>query len=304
MEIKQCILTNSSCYRENRRITPSYIIVHSTGANNKTLRRYVQPDDGILGRNNNNNDWNRPGIDACVHAFIGVDKNGTVRCYQTLPWNYRPWGCGAGSKGSHNNDAIQFEICEDALTDKTYFTNAFNTAIELCKYLMKQYNIPSSHVISHHEACLAGLASNHADCDHWLKKFGKDMNWFRSQLTGTSKVTTTTATKTNTTKKDSAKVTFIKAVQKACGAKVDGIAGSETLSKTVTVSYYKNDTHAVVKPIQTYLNTLGYNCGTADGEFGSKTKAAVIKYQKANGCVADGEITAKCKTWKKLLGMA
>lgn len=97
---------------------------------------------------------------------------------------------------------------------------------------------------------------------------------------------------------------FIKDVQGAIGAKVDGIAGAETISKTVTVSAKKNSTHKVVKYIQEYLNTLGFNCGKVDGIAGTKFTSAVKKYQKANGCVADGEITAQEKTWKKLLGMA
>ena len=96
---------------------------------------------------------------------------------------------------------------------------------------------------------------------------------------------------------------FIKDVQKVIGAKVDGFAGSETLSKTVTVSATKNRLHGVVRPIQKYLNALGYDCGTVDGIAGAKFKKAVVKYQKAKGCVADGEITAKGKTWQKLLGM-
>lgn len=100
------------------------------------------------------------------------------------------------------------------------------------------------------------------------------------------------------------KTQFIKDVQSAIGAKVDGIAGNETLLKTVTVSKSKNNKHAVVKVIQKYLNALGYNCGTADGIAGSKFDSAVKAYQKANGCVSDGEITAKGKTWKKLLGLA
>lgn len=96
---------------------------------------------------------------------------------------------------------------------------------------------------------------------------------------------------------------FIKDVQKAINAKVDGIAGSETLSKTVTVSAEKNRTHAVVRHIQQYLNALGYDCGVVDGIAGAKFKKAVVKYQKAKGCIADGEVTAKGKTWQKLLGM-
>lgn len=96
---------------------------------------------------------------------------------------------------------------------------------------------------------------------------------------------------------------FIKDVQASTGAKVDGIAGSETISKTVTVSARKNCTHKVVKYIQKYLNAIGYSCGKVDGIIGSKTTAAIKSYQKANGCVVDGEITARNKTWKNLLGM-
>lgn len=98
---------------------------------------------------------------------------------------------------------------------------------------------------------------------------------------------------------------FIKDVQRATGAKVDGIAGSETLSKTVTVSATKNRKHAVVKAIQKRLNALGYNCGTADGIAGKKFTSAVNSYQKSvlKYASTDGEITAKGKMWKSLLGM-
>lgn len=96
---------------------------------------------------------------------------------------------------------------------------------------------------------------------------------------------------------------FIRDVQACVGAAVDGIAGNETLSKTVTISALKNRKHPVVKYVQKYLNSLGYNCGTPDGIAGAKFTWALRNYQKANGCVADGEITARGKTWKKLLGM-
>ena len=98
---------------------------------------------------------------------------------------------------------------------------------------------------------------------------------------------------------------FVGAVQKAIGAKVDKIAGPETLSKTVTVSKTKNNRHAVVKPIQKYLYLLGYTeVGEADGIAGIKFDTAVKHFQRDNGCVVDGEITARNKTWKKLLKLA
>lgn len=98
---------------------------------------------------------------------------------------------------------------------------------------------------------------------------------------------------------------FIKDVQKACGAAVDGIAGQETISKTVTLSASKNRNHAAVKPVQKRLASLGYTeVGEADGIAGVKFTAAVTAFQEDNKCWVDGEITAKNKTWKKLLGMA
>lgn len=97
---------------------------------------------------------------------------------------------------------------------------------------------------------------------------------------------------------------FIREVQAATGATVDGIAGSETIGKTVTVSRYKNDTHAVVKPIQKRLYALGYTqVGEADGEAGKLFDAALKEFQNKNHCFVDGEATAAMKTWRKLLGM-
>lgn len=182
IEINQCLLTNNDCYKQGRKIKPVGIVVHSTGANNPNLKRYIQPDDGILGLNQNNNSWNRGGVQKCVHAFIGKDKNGVVRIYQTLPWDYRSWGCGKGKKGTYNDTHIHFEICEDSLKDEKYFNEAFNLAIELCVYLIKEYNIPISNVVSHNEAHKLGYASNHGDCNHWLKKFNKNMDWFRNEI--------------------------------------------------------------------------------------------------------------------------
>ena len=96
---------------------------------------------------------------------------------------------------------------------------------------------------------------------------------------------------------------FIKDVQKVTGSKVDGKAGEETLENTVTVSKVKNNTHVVVKPIQKRLNSLGYNVGNADGKAGDKFDKGVKEFQEDKGCTVDGEVTAKKKTWKKLLGM-
>lgn len=120
------------------------------------------------------------------------------------------------------------------------------------------------------------------------------------------KSTETSTKKSNTTTKTSTKYTlkqFVKDVQKVTGSAVDGIAGNETISNTITVSATKNRKHAVVKYIQKRFNALGYDCGSVDGVAGPKFTKAAKAFQKANDCVSDGEITARNKTWKKLLGM-
>lgn len=178
------LFTKSDCYKTKRKMQPKGIIVHSTGANNPNLKRYVGPDDGRLGTNHNKNHWNRPGLSTCVHAFIGKDKDGIVCTYQTLPLNICAWGVGKGSKGSYNYDPayLQFEILEDGLTDELYFNKVMKEAQQLCARWCEEFNISSKKVISHKEAHSKGYGSNHSDCDHWLKRHGKSMKWFRKEV--------------------------------------------------------------------------------------------------------------------------
>ena len=105
----------------------------------------------------------------------------------------------------------------------------------------------------------------------------------------------------------------VTAFQKANGLGVDGIVGKLTWGKlygvspampvettTVvgrpTVSYGSRGD--AVRKLQELLNALGYDCGSVDGIFGSKTKAAVLAFQKANGLGADGIVGPL--TWAKL----
>lgn len=134
----------------------------------------------------------------------------------------------------------------------------------------------------------------------WYGQKQASRNTFGGAPTTTTTTTTTTTSTTGYTLKQ-----FVTDVQKACGAKVDGIPGPQTLSKTVTVSAKYNKRHAVVKCIQKRLAALGYTeIGNADGEAGPKFTSAVAHFQQDNGCVVDGVISARNTTWKKLLGMA
>lgn len=185
MNLHKLIFSNNACYKAGRTITPKGIMVHSTGANNPNLKRYVSPDDGLLGKNQYGNHWNQDkpdGRQVCVHGFIGKLADGSIATYQTLPWNHRGWHCGSGSKGSGNDTHISFEICEDGLTDAAYFNKVYTEAVELCVYLCKLYGLNETNVICHCEGFKLGIASNHSDVLHWFPKFGKSMVTFRSDV--------------------------------------------------------------------------------------------------------------------------
>ncbi len=195
MRLIKCMLTANDCYKAGRTITPKGVMVHSTGANNPLVARYVQPVEGQsneaqlkaeIGGNRNANDWNHPGLDVCTHAFVGKLADGGVGTVQTLPWNHRGWHAGTGtSGGSANNTHIAFEICEDDLTDEGYFRKVYQEAVELTAMLCKTYNLnplADGVVICHSEGYQRGVASNHADVMHWFPKFGKSMDTFRADV--------------------------------------------------------------------------------------------------------------------------
>lgn len=181
MNLKKLIFTKNACYKAGKTMVPKGIMVHSTGVNNPYLKRYVGPDDGLLGRNQYDNHWNQDkpgGRLVCPHAFIGKLNDGSIATYQTLPWNHRGWHAG----GSANNNYIGFEICEDGLTDATYFNAVYCEAVELCVYLCKKYGLTEKDIISHAEGYAKGIASNHGDPHRWWKYHNKTMDDFRAAV--------------------------------------------------------------------------------------------------------------------------
>ncbi len=174
------------CYISAQPMTPKGIVVHTTGANNPNLKRYVDAPDEV-GVNRFRNHWNvaRPGgVKKCVHAFIGYDKNGQVRVAEILPLDICGWGVGKGKKGSYNSNPayIQFEICESNLDDSTYYQQVFQVAAEYCAELCQTFGISVSNIVGHCEAYRQGYGSNHADPEHWMKKHKESMSDFRARV--------------------------------------------------------------------------------------------------------------------------
>lgn len=199
---KACFMRNSTWYRNSGVMTPLGVLWHSTGANNPNLKRYVQPDDNaqdyiawmkLLGTNENRNDWNHVEVQAGVNAWIGKLADGTVTTVQVGPWEKKPWGCGAGNRGSCNSGWIQFEICEDSLNNGAYFSAAYREACELSAYLCKLYGlnplgtvqyggVTVPVILNHHDSYKLGLGTGHIDTDHWFEKYGKTMQDVRKDV--------------------------------------------------------------------------------------------------------------------------
>ncbi|MEG2456172.1 MAG: peptidoglycan recognition family protein, partial [Oscillospiraceae bacterium] len=181
MNLSQHIFTENDCFVGGRTMVPRGVMVHSTGV--------AQPDVNVF-----LSSWNRPDFAACVHAF--VHRDGVV---QTLPWTRRGWHCYKGPNGSGNNTHISFEICEpkghtydggtmvgyDVAKNADYFSKVYRNAVELTAMLCTQYHLDPLEdgvVICHSEGCRRGIASNHADVEHWFPKHGKSMDNFRADV--------------------------------------------------------------------------------------------------------------------------
>ena len=215
MNLHELFLTRNACYMAGTPMVPRGIMIHSTGADNPNLRRYVQPDDGLLGVHPYNNHWNNyhpggadigphtfvndgtgycavcGGRQVCAHAMIGKLADGDIATYQLLPWEWQGWHSGSGNRGQANAlGYIGFEICEDSLKDPEYFLRTYNEAVGFCAYLCDMFGLdpegttPEGYpvIIDHVTGCELGIASPHGDVGHWWPKFGKRLEDFRKDV--------------------------------------------------------------------------------------------------------------------------
>lgn len=297
MEIIQAYMTKNPCYKKATPATPVGILVHATGANNRNLKRYVD-DPERLGKNVYGNTWNRSSATTCVHAFIGYDINKKVIVAETLPYKYACWGCGKSSKGSYNYNPvahIQFEICQGSNTDAVYYHQAITCAEEYCAYLCRMYGWDASKITSHYEAHAAGYASNHGDPRSWMIHFGDSMDKFRERVqalldSGAGMPEILPSEPSDDEGKEIP----------AQPEKTPQAEETEGKLVQITLDTLKNGSKGEqVKTVQRLLNAMGYKCGSVDGIIGTKTLAAVKKFQAAEGLTADGIVGAK--TWAALL---
>jgi hypothetical protein len=294
-----CMQTNSDCYKKTTTMTPKGILWHDTGAGNPYIHRYVQPLESdadyeekiaLLGKNKYGNDWNHKPRQAGMNCWVGRLADGSVATVQTMPWNYKPWGCGSGSRGSLNNTHLQFEICDDGMESREYFEAVYKEACEITAYLCAMYNLDPLGsftykgvqvpvITSHAESYDLKLGSNHGDPLKWLKKYGKSMDDVRRDVAAIMNG-----------KEEPAKPATAPAPAPAVKTNTISI-------RTLSEGCEGED----VRALQILLS--GRGCKTdADGIFGPKTKKAVEKYQKKVGLTVDG-IAGK-DTLSNLMGVA
>ena len=175
-EIQVQYITNSDAWR-NSALTPRGIMVHSTAAPGVSAQSFRDR-------------WDRPGVGASVHYF--VDDRDIIQC---LPLNKR-----AGhAAGTANSTHIAFEMCEPkGMTYNSsgsvvtayappagYFAAVWDNAVGLCAKLCREYGfdpLDKKVLLCHCEGYKQGIASNHADVEHWFVKEGKNMDAFRAAV--------------------------------------------------------------------------------------------------------------------------
>lgn len=166
-----------------------------------------------------------------------------------------------GFYGSQTETAVKrFQLSKGLHADGTVGSTTY-------KYLFEaaSKSVNEKHVISIKEIQTA------------LKKLG----YYTGKVDGVSGSNTTNA---------------IKKFQKANKLTADGVVGNGTsklllasANKTTQTASTSNNSMSI-KEVQTALKKLGYFTGKVDGVTGSKTKAAIQKFQKANKLTADGVV--------------
>lgn len=139
---------------------------------------------------------NKPTTGWGVNAILGDFHLGEGRIILVMDLKARPWGCGAGKKGSWNNTKIQWEVCEpaghtyaggtmigyDVAKNRAYFDRMWKMLVAWNVYCVVKLGYPVSGVSDHAESYRAGYGSNHGDMGHWLPKHGKSMDALRAEV--------------------------------------------------------------------------------------------------------------------------
>lgn len=175
--------TNNGAYKSGRRIKANGDVNHSFGC----AQPSVEVAYSIM--NQSSAGW-------AVNAILGNFHKGEGRILLTLPYDFKPWGCGSGSNGSWNNNRIQWEVLEpsghtyaggtmigyDVAKNQGYFDRMWKMLVCWNVYVAHKLGFGPEGISDHAESHRAGMGSNHADMGQWLPKHGKSMECLRAEV--------------------------------------------------------------------------------------------------------------------------
>ena len=258
----------------SRSVPPKYIVIHYVGATGDAKQ--------------NINYYNqRSTTNASADFYVGF--KGDIWQYNPDPLSRYCWSVGGGRKSNYggslygiatNANCISVEMCvrnntsnRNANSPGWYFEQAtINSTIELTKYLMNKYSIPSSKVIRHYDV-------NGKFCPGvigWNAATGNEAEWnnFKACIASSS-------TPVNNT--------------------LNQIGGNKYMFTCRQIKI--GDTGNDVLLLEEILKSRGYYDGALDKSFGPALDRAVKAYQKDRSKVLSVDGICGPATWADLIAL-
>ena len=245
-------LANKNNYGAKRDISSiKYIVVHYTANDGDTDENNAKYFQQDLKANGKNV--------ASSHYFVDDDSitNSVSDDYVSYSVGGNKWNNNGGRLYgvAKNTNTLNIELCDTVKDGVHNISDAtLGNSVSFIKQKMAQYNIDIDHVIRHYDVNGKPCPSYYVDETEWAK--------FKSLLVD------------NTVK-----------------VEVPIVQPQVEVAQTEQPKSYlsKGDKGDEVKTLQTMLNACGYSCGSADGNFGTKTENALVAFQNAYGLTKDGK---------------
>ncbi|WP_354004546.1 peptidoglycan recognition protein family protein [Alkalihalophilus pseudofirmus] len=173
---------------------------------------------------------------------------------QGIPINRNAWHCGDGANGTGNRKSIGVEVCYSRSGGER-FNKARELGIKFIAQLLHERNWNVNRLKKHQDW-------NGKYCPHRTLSEG---NWNY----------------------------VVRRVEEELNKLKNGVSSSSPAkpsnSQPAQSTVIKNgDRGDAVKSLQERLNSIGYDCGIADGIFGNATDTAVKHFQRDKGLIVDG----------------
>lgn len=244
-------------------------------------------------------------VEQCANVFsspsraassnYGIDDEGKVGLY--VEEKHRAWTTSSRAVDMH---AVTIEVASDSKAPYAVTDKAYEKLILLVTDICKRNNIKRLHWSDNKAIRKANVEHGYIQvhCDYANKACPGQFLLSRMDDIVKEVNKNLGAFDTKVPHNEYSHSDFVKDIKESLHVTDD----KDLLQKTITISAKTNRKHKCVKYIQKYLKEKGYSeIGNADGIAGPKFTMAIKHYQANNGCKSDGIISARNKTWKKLL---